>query len=99
MYIEFIEVPSPVTLEIGSGSAMFRCSHQLADGIGWRLNGLPVRDFPNITTGSTNENGAVVVTLSIPARSQYNGTEVVCVAFILGESSELTPPITLLLTG
>ena len=37
--------------------------------IGWRVNGLSFRQFPDITTGSINEDGAIVYTLTIPARS------------------------------
>lgn len=61
---------------------MLRCRHTSPGTIiGWRMNVLsPVSAFPDITTGFIIENGTVVYTLSIPARSEYNGTEVVCLA-------------------
>ena len=95
-------MPSNVTLPIRSQTeAVFRCQHQSADVISWRVNGSSVRQFPDITTGSINENGAIVYTLTIPARSEYNGTEVVCLAlFIDGSPSEVTPTVILnIITG
>ena len=77
---------------------MFRCRHLTADAISWTVNGLSRRDFPeDIVPGSTNDHdGTLVYTLTIPARSEYNGTEVECVAFFR-DGSQSTPPVTLTL--
>ena len=73
---------------------MFRCRHQLIEAIvGWRVNGSQPTQFPDITKDSINENGSTLYTVTIPASSMYNGTEVVCVAaFIDGSPPEFTPP-------
>ena len=92
-------MPSNETVELGNvDSVMFRCRHTSPEAvIGWLVNESSVGHFPDFTTGSINENGAVVVyTLTIPARSEYNGTKVVCEAFFRdGSPTEATPPATL----
>ena len=77
-------------------SAVYRCRHTSPQAIiGWRVNGSSLVQFPDITTGSIDENGALVYTLTIPARSEYNGTVVVCLAlFTDGTPPESTPPAT-----
>ena len=78
--------------------AKFRCWHPTADAIGWRVNNLPSRDFPDSTLGSINDKGTMVNTLTIPARSEYNETEVVCLAtFINGSPAEVTPSVKLII--
>ena len=91
-------------IELGSTSitsAVHRCRHTSREAIiGWRVNGSLLGQFPDITTGSINENGALVYTLTIPARSEYNGTVVVCVAlFTDGTPSESTPPATVIFSA
>ena len=84
-------------------SATFRCCHSgissMAVTISWTINGSQVDRFPDhdFNRGSViNENGDTVHTLTILARSEYNGTEVVCVAlFRDGSPPESTPPVTL----
>ena len=57
---------------------------------------MPSGHFPDITTGSVNETGTIVNTLTIPASVEYNGTEVECVVvFLDGSPNELTPSATL----
>ena len=82
----------------GTTSAVHRCRHTSQEAIiGWRVNASSPGLFPDITTGSINENGALVYTLTIPARSEYNGTVVVCVAlFTDGTPPESTPPATVI---
>ena len=76
----------------------FRCRHQSPEAIiGWLVNGSSVGQFPDITIGSVTEDGTKVYTLTIPARSEYNKTTVVCVAlFVNGSPPESTPPTTLM---
>ena len=64
------------------------------------VNGLLHRNFPeDILPHSTIDyNGTVVYTLTIPARVQYSGTDVVCVAIFLDGSvprTLKTPPVIL----
>ena len=102
MYVEFAEYPVNVSLLIGSETkAVFRCQHHdQSVFIGWRVNDSSLEQFPNITTSSITENGARVSMLTIPARSEYNGTEVVCVAtFLDGSPPEITPPAMLIIVA
>ncbi len=101
----FIEIPSPVTIEVENGvemDAVFRCRHQRVDAqIGWLINGSSSRLYPDIADGFIIEsNGTRVDTLTIPAIPEYNGTEVVCVAtFFDGSPREVTPPANLIIIG
>ena len=84
-----------VTLVIGLEiEAVFKCQHQSLEAIiGWRVNGLPDRRFSDIVPGFITENATLVPTLTIPAKSKYNGTEVECVAvYTDGSPTEVTPP-------
>ena len=72
--------------------ATFRCRHISPDAtIGWRVNGSSIGLFPNITTSSLRERDILVYTLTIPARSEYNGLGVVCLAVLMDGSHEVTP--------
>jgi hypothetical protein len=56
------------------------------------VNGLPLAQFPGIISGSVNESGKIVHTLTIPAEPQYNGTVVECLAvFFNGSPNEVSP--------
>ena len=76
-----------------------RCRHTSSDAhISWRVNGSPVGRFPDIRSGSIDESGIIVSTLTIPAEPQYNGTVVECVAvFFDGPIPNLnvSPPATI----
>ena len=96
--IGFIEVPSSQEVFIGE-VAEFRCRHPTADIIAWRVNGSSVRQnsSPDITPGtSRDDDGALVCTLTIIARPEYNGTDVVCVAVFIDESVPQPSPPALL---
>ena len=96
---EFAEVPSNMIVELGTPPPPLRCRHTASEAIiTWRVNGLPLGQFSDIISGSVNENGNRVDTLTIPAELQYNGTEVVCVAvFLDGSPTERTLTATILL--
>ena len=86
--------PTNITLLLVSeDEGIFKCRHHSLDrDIIWRVNGSTVRHFANIILpGSISENGSLIDTLTIPARPEYNGTEVVCLASIDGSMSERTP--------
>ena len=97
--VDFLESPSNMSVLSGvQTEAVFRCQHSTADGIVWRVNERPLREFPNITVGSIS----LVHTLTVPARTEYNGTEVVCVAVFLDESlpnEETLPAILTIIAG
>ena len=74
---------------------MLRCHYwSLNTRLAWIVNYSSVH-FPDITTGSIIENGIKVSTLTIPARLEYSGTGVVCLAFFQNGSYEETLPATL----
>jgi hypothetical protein len=80
--------------------AVFRCRHLTADIIRWRVNGSLVgRNPPLYITPDIfrDDNGSLVYTLTIIARSELNGTEVVCVArFDDDRPEEPSQPVTLI---
>ena len=77
-------------------SAKFHCRYWNSNTrIAWKVNDLSMSQFPDITTGSLIENGNKVNTLTIPVRSEYNGTEVVCLALFQNGSYEETLPATM----
>ena len=101
IFIGFAEIPTSEMIELdGVEQAVCRCRHRSPDAIiGWRVNGSSLGQFPDITTGSINENGSLVYTLTIPARSDYSGMVVVCLAlFTDGSPTESTPPATVIFT-
>ena len=101
MILGFVEVPSNETVNLGSVEhVVFRCRHTSSEAtISWRVNGLPVGQFPDIRTVSVSENGNIVDTLTIPAELEYNGTVVECLAiFIDGSPTERTPAATIIFT-
>ncbi|MCG8621400.1 MAG: hypothetical protein MJE68_05270, partial [Proteobacteria bacterium] len=66
---------------LGTSTPPSRCRHTSSDAfISWRVSGSPSGQFPDIRSGSINEDGFIVNTLNIPAEPQYNGTVVECVA-------------------
>ena len=94
----FAEIPANVTVELRTATPPFRCHHTSSDAdIIWRVNGSSVRRFPDIRSGSVNEDGNTVYTLTIPAEPQYNGTAVECLAILFNGSRETTPAATILL--
>ena len=92
---------------VGTGEqAEFSCLHSTTDVIAWKVNGTVVIDSnppPNITTGmTTDEKGNVAThTMTIVAQSNYNETEIVCVAAYVGDimPEEETAPVILLVQG
>ena len=92
--IAFSETPSTQVVGVGQ-EAVFRCQNPNATAIGWALNGSEV--------GSTNPPPGVtprVNTLTIVALSNYNETEVVCLAFSRSwNGSTETTPVSLLIQG
>ena len=83
--------------EINSGTVhVFRCRHLSINAfINWRVNGSPAGQFYDIIVDSVGEDGAIVNTLSIPVKPKYNGTEVVCIAYFLNGSSEISSAVVL----
>ena len=101
-YTDFAEVPSSMTqsVELGTATPPFRCRHTSSDAIiSWLVNDILSGQFSDIRSGSVNENGTIVYTLTIPAEPQYNGTVVECVAvFFDGSPTEVSPAATIFFT-
>lgn len=79
-------------------TALFHCRHPTADIIGWRINGtspssfnFPVSDVVSSIEGEKH-------TLSINARSIYNGSIVECVAIFLdGQQQQISTAAVLII--
>ena len=101
LIVGFSEIPSNITLLIGSDEeAIFRCSHEsVGVDVAWLINGTFIQNvqLPDVVIAFVNENGTKVHTLSIPARSEYNGTEVVCIANFVDALPERSPSVILIL--
>ena len=101
----FIEIPSPVTIEVENGMEMdtvFRCRHQRIEAvISWLINGSSSRLYRDVVDAFIRDsNDTRIDTLTIPAILEYNGTNVVCVATFFDESpDEVTPPAILVIIG
>ena len=84
-----------ITQQVGS-TAVFTCQHESADAnIIWLVNGSSAGQFPNTTQGGSGNIGSLTITA---IQAEYNGTEVMCVAFFfsfLNRPEEHTPPVTL----
>ena len=100
-YTEFAEIPSNVTVELGTPPPTLRCRHTSPEAIiTWLVNRSSVGQFSDISFGFVNENGNIVYTLTIPVELQYNGTVVECLAlFINGPLTERTPEAIIIFTA
>ena len=78
----FLVSPAPLTVAVGT-EAVFQCQHLNSDFVPWRINGIAVRVFPDIV--SISHSGSIS-SLTIIARSEYNGAMVECVAVIIGNT-------------
>ena len=83
---------------------MFTC--ETDDGFsGWRINGTLLQDLPpeiesDVDVSETNTaRGTRVENLTIPARAEYNGTRVQCLAVSLTGSSAESENATLKIQG
>ena len=82
--------------------AVFRCQNIRAVFVFWKFNGSMVTQNPppDITPATTrDENNRLVNTLTIVARSEFNGTQVECGAILQNGSTILTPSVELLIAG
>ena len=89
----FTETPSSQVVAVGQ-EAVFICRSSTATAFGWIWNGSEVINLdppPGITPDDN--------ILTIVALSDYNVTEIVCVAFSVSEGSVRTPPVRLLIQG
>ena len=88
----FLEIPMSQTVSLGE-MAEFRCRHDTADFIGWKVNGSLISQAnppPDITLEFISGGSK----LTIIGRLEYNGTEVVGVAIFYSSfpSEETNPP-------
>ena len=97
--VDFTELPSSLMVTPGT-RATFRCRHETADVIGWRVNGTSIAQFnnPDFIPGTIRrEDGSLVHILTVVVRPEYDDTEVVCIAAFIHQQLplELTPAVTL----
>ena len=78
----FLISPAPLIVAVGT-EAVFQCQHLNSDYVTWRINGIALRDFPDIV--DIRHSGSVS-SLTITACPEYNGTMVECVAVIVGNT-------------
>jgi hypothetical protein len=87
---------------VEQGTATFHCQHPLADGIGWRVNGIPlnVATLQNVSAASVGTPNGATPTLSIGTLLVYNGITIECIAtFFDGSLPQFTVPVALLIQG
>ena len=92
----------PATQNVNAGdTAAYRCKHDTADIIRWRVNGSLIgrNPPPDVTSNIvTDKNGDLDGTLTIVAHLEYNQTEIVCVArFDDGSPEEITSSVLLII--
>ena len=98
-HVGFTEPPFSLMVTPGT-RATFRCRHESADVIGWRVNGTSIGQVgnPDFIPGTIRRgDGSLVHILTIVARPEYNDTDIVCVAAFIHQESplELSPAVTL----
>ena len=84
--IEIIESPTNITVFLNK-SAVFECETSVHGGLsGWKVNGtvynsLPAEIRSDLVTGDEGESerGNRIITLTVPAKIEYNETSVQCV--------------------
>ena len=80
---------TPIDLTVVEGvEAEFTCQHPMAHSIGWKLNGrgLLGSSFENVSAVTISVSNGILNTLTIAALSQYNLTQVECVALFFDGS-------------
>ena len=85
------------------GEAKFTCETRQAQ-VSWHVNGTAfIQLDPSIRADLDINNEVVeesdVYTLTIPARAEYNGTVVQCVAGVVGGASTESRNVTLMIQG
>ena len=95
--LAFTETPSSLVVGVGL-NATFRCSHQNARFIGWKVNDsdLETAAFPNITENEVTNQMSILTVLAL---AEYNGTVIVCEALLRNGSLVPTSPALLLVQG
>ena len=98
IFLDYDVIPTSLTVAPNS-TAIFRCQHHTAIGIGWHVNGTAfIPSNPDITPNTDRDRGGrLVYTLSIVARLIYNYTQIQCVAFFIDMAPELSPVATLII--
>lgn len=95
----FTELPSSLMVTPGT-RATFRCRHETADVIGWRVNGTSIGQIgnPDFRPGTIRRgDGSLVHILTVVVCPEYNDTDIVCVAAFVQQDTplELSPVVTL----
>ena len=98
-HVGFIEPPFSMMVTPGT-RATFRCRHETANVIGWRINGTSIGQLgnPDFIPGTIrHSDGSLVHILTVVVRPEYNDTDIVCVAAFIRQELplEFSPPVTL----
>ena len=92
--------PSPLTVAIEQGRAVFKCQHSLCDFVNWVVNKTSSDKLPNVTESIQNEGNILTYLLSFDNLDGYNQSEIQCLAvFVDGSPTLFTEPATLLIQG
>ena len=102
VFIGFVQVPINQTLTyLSDMAAVFRCRYEpQPDIIVWRVDGERWRSSSQSGIQSTyisHDNGSETEILTIPNNPLYNGTQVECIAYPVGEVTPVA--ILIILTG
>ena len=97
--VGFTESPYSMMVTVGT-RATFRCRHETADVIGWRVNGTSIGQVgnPDFIPGTIRRgDGSLVHILTVVVHPEYNDTIITCVAAFLRQELplELSSPVTL----
>ena len=88
--VNFTQVPSSQEVFVDE-LAEFHCRHPTAIFMTWAINGSASTLSDIVSSTTIGDDGSLMGTLTIPARLEYNGTEVQCVAVIDGSRLEQSP--------
>ena len=98
-HVGFTEPPFSMMVTPGT-RATFRCRHETANVIGWRINGTSIGQLgnPDFIPGTIrHSDGSLVHILTVVVHPEYNDTDIVCVAAFIRQELplELSPIVTL----
>ena len=99
-----INIPPQDTTVFINMTGMFSCEASGGDYIFWRVNGTTFSDLPSETQNDLDVNPVGIITsglstLTITARSVYNGTTVQCVTGDIGGDVVESENVTLTIQG
>ena len=97
----FEVTPSPLTVAVEQGRAIFNCQHNSSDDIIWRVNGTSPNSSHISIEGVPLSGGGFRASVSVRTLLNFNETTIECVAVFLQGSLpfQYTTPVALLIQG